>query len=125
MAQGAKYGRRKRKCDIDEPNDPDFNRWWAEYPRKDAKIPAILAWEGSRRHMPPIDDMIDVLTRQIAANDWGADQARRRYTPLPASYINARRWTDEPAPRPTSFAEHMASSMDEINERHRALGAKC
>jgi len=52
---------------------------------------AAVAWENEQ---PDIEAVKRALTWQIP--DWA--KSERKYTPHPASYINARRWEDEQPP---------------------------
>ena len=71
----------------------DFLAFWALYPayRRVKKPFAAVAWENEQ---PDIEAVKRALTWQIP--DWA--KSERKYTPHPASYINARRWEDEQPP---------------------------
>jgi len=117
--QAQTSGKRRGKSDLSEPNDPDFALWWSHYPRKEAKIPAFLAWEKNRKHLADIQSMIQTLKGQIIAHQW-MDPDKRSFVPLPASYINARRWTDEAPPAPKSYEQKM---QDHVADVDRFFGA--
>lgn len=74
---------------------PDrFAAFWKAYPRKESKQRTISAWDKLR----PSDDLLVVmavaLKRQMSSDQWTRD--RGRYIPYPASWLNQRRWEDEP-----------------------------
>lgn len=85
----------------------DFERWYHKlYPRHEARQDAVCAWNDADEDgvLPGMDVLEKALEWQIPANDW--TPSRKQYIPLPATYINARRWQDEPpivtraSPRP-------------------------
>ena len=100
--QPEKHKRKKsRKDRRDEPpvRPQDFKRWYSLFPRKDARQDAVCAWNDADEAgvLPEISVLERALEWQIPANDWTIN--RRNYIPLPATYINARRWQDEPPSR--------------------------
>lgn len=105
----------RKKTDLSTYNDPDFLAWWEKYPRKEAKVNAAKAWLANRKKMTSCDAMIETLARQIQSNRWTPDN--KEYIPLPASYLNANRWTDELPPRPETWEERQARNQRELNER--------
>lgn len=80
--------------------DPAFDRFWAVYPRRDAKADALAAW----RKLAPDDDTVDLIIRRVVdqaqATRWQEEGGR--FIPLPATYLNGRRWTDEGAAIPAT-----------------------
>ena len=112
---------RKRQTRKDEPplRPEDWEAWYAMYPRHEARQAGVLAWNAAVRSgvLPDLGVLLDALGWQVTANGWTPD--RKQYIPLPATYLNARRWQDErppaqvfssqrPAPqRPYSKADEM------------------
>jgi hypothetical protein len=81
-----------------EPNvqaySPAFQAFWAVYPRKVGKPEAFKAFR--RAYVSAV-----LLEAMIAALDWQAQQpawqeSGGRFIPHPATWINQRRWEDEP-----------------------------
>jgi hypothetical protein len=78
----------------DQP-DPDFERFWSDYPRRVGKKAARQAWNQLTA---------DERTRALdAVPVFAAEQQRRgdeiKFTPHPATWLNGRRFDDEiPAP---------------------------
>lgn len=71
----------------------NFLAWYAVYPRREARADAWKAWQQTARTRPTIDEMIDAIRKAVVANEWTVD--RRRFIPLPASWLRGQRWTDE------------------------------
>jgi hypothetical protein len=72
--------------------EEDFDKFWAIYPRKDAKKDAEKAWEQTTRNRPGIDALIPILIRKISENEWTKD--RMTFIPLPATWLRGHRWED-------------------------------
>lgn len=76
---------------------PDFDAWWATYPRKENKGAAIKAYRAARKS-------IDAAQLLDLTGKWFADRPdlERKFTPLPTSWLNGQRWADErPAAAPS------------------------
>jgi len=85
-------------------SDETFAFWYSEYPRKEAKQDAIKAWNKLQKSMPELSVMVDKLKKQIQVHNW--TQENIKYIPLPASYLNGKRWEDvieEPEKAQTQF----------------------
>lgn len=81
--------RSKRSDDIEAGV---FERFYAEYPRHEARKKALEAWN---RLEPDPETQTQILAdvKHRAQTVWlGKD---RQFIPLPASYLNGRRWEDE------------------------------
>lgn len=83
------------------PTDPrpGFDEFWKLYPNKVKKQPAIQSWDRYvvKARVPP-DLVLDALRRQIVS--WQAEPQYPRFVPHPPTWLNNRRWNDEPADRP-------------------------
>ena len=66
----------------------DFTKFWDAYPKKTGKGEAGKVWNKIK---PPIDTVISALCWQINSRQW-----REGFIPLPTTYLNQRRWEDEP-----------------------------
>jgi hypothetical protein len=75
------------------PPDP-FARFWDAYPRKVGKLDALKAWEKLRAPPELIERIIAAVEAQTTSTDWLRDGGR--YVPHPATWLNGRRWEDEP-----------------------------
>lgn len=132
--QQAPKKKRKRKDSEDAPplRPEDWERWYALFPRKEAKQPGVKAWNKAIEQgvLPSIDKLLEALAWQIPANAWTPD--RTKYIPLPATYINARRWQDEPpivtraspGPRPQGpYQQPAYGAKKTVDEKVRSTAA--
>lgn len=71
--------------------DAQFDEFWKAYPRKVGKGAARKAWAKAIKTSPATD--ITAAATRFAAERAGKDP---KYTPHPASWLNAERWSDEP-----------------------------
>lgn len=83
----------KNLCSSDDElniEEDSFNQFWEAYPRKEAKAAARKAWQKIKQK--DYEQIIsDIAMRKN--NNWkGKD---KQYIPLPASYLNGKRWNDE------------------------------
>lgn len=67
-----------------------FEEFWKAYPKKQGKEPARKAW---MRDKPDIQKVIKALEWQKCDDQWIKEGGQ--YIPLPASYLNAKRYDDE------------------------------
>jgi len=80
------------KATKDEP--PGFVAFYEQYPRKEARPKALAAYLKALKAGHPHDRIIDGLSRW---NDyWTAQRTERKFIPLPASFLNAHKFNDEP-----------------------------
>lgn len=70
-----------------------FDRFWAEYPRKDDKKNAQRAFLRIKPDEETLQGMLAALRRQKNSRQWM--DAGGRYIPLPATWINGERWNDQ------------------------------
>jgi len=67
----------------------NFDKFWKEYPRKQAKSAARTAWKKILPH--EVNDIMASLTTQKALKQW----KEREYIPHAGTWLNQRRWEDE------------------------------
>lgn len=74
--------------------DPAFQDFWQHYPkpRQIGKGKAEAAWRKVRPSQVLAATILDALERQKAGQRWREDGGR--YVPLPATWLNQRRWED-------------------------------
>ena len=72
----------------------DFETFWSAYPRKHKKGDAYKAWGQVRHHRPPVEEIIRVVGLMKQTDQWREDSGR--YVPLPATWLRAWGWCDEP-----------------------------
>ena len=80
------------------PADSGFDAFWAAYPRHVARAPAAKAWGKLAPDNALQGAILEALALQSASPDWKRENGK--YIPHPATWLNARRWEDETAPRP-------------------------
>ena len=75
---------------------PDFDWFWAQYPRKVGKLSARKAWDKALKHATA-DEIIAGATR---FKDHWADEPKIRwqFIPHPTTWLNAGSWEDELVP---------------------------
>ncbi|MFT4197509.1 MAG: helix-turn-helix domain-containing protein [Pseudoxanthomonas sp.] len=90
-----------------------FTEFWSVYPRRESKPQAEKSWR--RQKLDSKADMIltDLQARLADPGQW--QKTERRFIPLPATYLNGRRWEDDwQASLPTGVLPRDTRSEDEI-----------
>lgn len=64
-----------------------FQEFWMSYPKKVGKPAAMSSWRGMSKPEKV------AATRNVKAREWPEN---RQYIPNPATFLNQRRWEDEP-----------------------------
>lgn len=77
-------------------DDPQWMRFWNAYPKRVSKKEARKAWVQVGPTESDVDEMLETLAWQVPL--WARDNFL--YTPFPASWLRAERWTDERPPPP-------------------------
>lgn len=73
--------------------DDGFEKFWDVYPRKEGKQNASKAWDKLCPDEELLHRILDAIALQKESDQWMRDNGR--YIPLPASWINGKRWEDE------------------------------
>lgn len=63
------------------------------YPRREARADGRKAWVQTRSVRPALSVLIDALAAHALAGDWSLE--RRRFIPLPATWLRGKRWEDD------------------------------
>lgn len=71
----------------------DFDEFWNVYPKKKAKADALKAWKKLNPSAELKDTILKAVIHQRQTHDWTKDGGK--YIPLPATWLNGQRWTDE------------------------------
>jgi hypothetical protein len=79
---------KKRK---DQQVDDGFDLFWNSYPKKVGKGKAEEAWQ---KHKPDLETVLKTLNWQKGSKQWFKEDGT--YIPNPTTYINQKRWLDEP-----------------------------
>ncbi|WP_191334909.1 hypothetical protein [Amycolatopsis acidiphila] len=90
----------------EEPSAPDgsdlFSEFWDAYPRKAGKAAARKAWPKAVKAMKATEDATSAERLVAAARYWAGLWERAdietQYIPHPATWLNGKRWDDEPPP---------------------------
>jgi len=91
-----------------------FDLFWSAYPRREGKGRAEKAWVKAVRLASP-----DNIVEAVHATKWAEE---KQFIPLPASWLNDRRWEDELAgmrPRRASEAELEAEERSRLEILNR------
>jgi len=78
------------KGDRKQELEDTFNQFYAAYPKKEDKQAAIRAWPKVAHELPAI---LAALEWQRVSDRW----QEKQYIPNPSTYLNKRRWEDDPA----------------------------
>jgi hypothetical protein len=76
------------------PSNGSFDRFWFAYPRKRAKQSALKAWQKIKPDDSLLMTMLKALEHQKSSQEWQKDGGQ--FIPYPATWLNGRRWEDEP-----------------------------
>ena len=83
----------KEKKSKEEQNNYDyFSDFWAEYPKKDKKIPAQKIFSRLKMNDELMEKIMSSLFRFIESEQWTKENGK--YIPLPTTWLNERRWED-------------------------------
>lgn len=77
-----------------------FDRFWAAYPKKKGKEDARKAWKKLAPDLETCRRMAAALESQKKSHDWVKESGR--FVPYPATWLNGRRWEDEPDELPVN-----------------------
>lgn len=83
---------KKSKGDTTRAHVP-FSEFWILYPKKQAKAAAEKAYLKIKPDRALFEKMKKALEAQKASFDWQKESGR--YIPLPATWLNGKRWEDE------------------------------
>jgi hypothetical protein len=92
-----------------------FDSFWSIWPKKKAKEKALKAWLS----LKPDDSLFQKILSDVEAKkdceDWTKDG--RQFCPLPASYLNGKRWEDEET-KTESLIDRLCREDREEEERN-------
>lgn len=84
--------------------DELFAEFWNAYPKREAKGAARKGWQAAIKSGADPEAIVAGARRYRAERDLVADPAERhRFTKLPATWLRAECWADEPAPTSPSM----------------------
>jgi hypothetical protein len=86
--------------------DPDFDRFWAAYPRKTAKQKARSAWKS----LSPNENLQQIMLKALEVHKRSKQWQEIEHTPHASTWLNGKRWEDEIASSaPSSGNETLAA----------------
>ena len=83
-----------------------FDSWWDEYPRKEGKGAARKAYATALKKSDA-QSLFAGLTRSARA--WADEGRTRRLIPLPTTWLNQERWTDDYTPAQSDEDAYLAA----------------
>jgi hypothetical protein len=71
----------------------DFNKFWAQYPRKEAKGQAFKTWNKLKAEgiLPDIETILNAIDARTKARAW----PEKQYIKHPSTWLNSWGWEDE------------------------------
>lgn len=90
----AKPGNKPSKKAKPKTDDPRFAEFWSVYPNKVAKDAAAAAFAKLDPSPALLDELLAALARQRLWPKWTKDGGQ--FIPHPATWLNQRRWEDQP-----------------------------
>ena len=86
----------------DDTTQAGFDRFWAVYPRRVAKVRALRAWTK----LKPDEELIEAIITDVERRKEGEWKGQDvQFIPHPATYLNQRRWEDEQATKEDEWHE--------------------
>lgn len=98
-------------------SEPGFDRFWVAYPRKQDKPKAAKAFARLRVDEPLLTLMLAAIAQQAASEQWQREGGQ--FIPMPATWLNGRRWEDAQVVLPLAHSTAEAEA-----DRTRALLAE-
>ena len=72
---------------------PEFNAFYAAYPKKRDPDRAWKAWQGRNGDRPDISVLLEAIKNQSQTPDWKKEKGQ--FIPYPATWLNAGSWKNE------------------------------
>lgn len=89
---------------------PDFDAFWSAYPKRVAKQDAQKAWDALHPDAALTEQILAAVAAQRRWPQWTRNAGQ--YVPNPATWLNHRRWTDEPpAPSTTLLTDKTSGNL--------------
>ncbi|MBO5959315.1 MAG: hypothetical protein J6Q65_04250 [Lentisphaeria bacterium] len=92
-------------------NEARFDRFWAAYPRKEAKPRAKSEFDKLSPDEVLLERMLSAIAKWKGSAQWQEDGGK--YIPHPATWIHQKRWEDEPPKKSGQQYEQRDYSTDE------------
>lgn len=100
-----------------------FDTFWTEYPRKDSKQVAVKSFEK----LNPSDELFGRIIAHVrtmkASEQWTRDGGR--FIPMPATYLNQKRWEDEGvAPGAVAASDGLSAFVEKQKAKEAANASR-
>ena len=98
-----------------------FERFFAAYPRKEAREPARAVWHQLWRRgaLPALDHLLAALDRFRASTGWIREHGR--FVPYLVNWLRGRRWEDETPTPPTTPVAAPAGTPEKVEQVRRCM----
>lgn len=98
-----------------------FERFFAAYPRKEAREPARAVWHQLWRRgaLPALDHLLAALDRFRSSTSW--IMAHGRFVPYLVNWLRGRRWEDETPTPPTTPVAAPAGTPEKADQVRRCM----
>jgi len=95
-----------------------FSQFWEIYPKREAKQDALKAWNKLNPDSELLALILAAVPKHKATDNW-----KQGFIPLPATFLNGRRWEDEISAAPKkSGGDSWKSSNAGIDAKGREVG---
>jgi hypothetical protein len=94
-------------------NESNFDRWYSCYPKKQARESARKAWE--KQKLDRIFSTIMIKSRAFVEHYRAT--GKMDFLPMPATFLNQRRWEDEFDTKPTPESRAVESKPVDLRIR--------
>lgn len=104
-----------------------FDRFWAAYPRRVARVKAEAVWDRLRPGPALESRILAAVARQSKCDQWVKDGGQ--FIPHPTTWLNQRRWEDEPPMVPAGSSSggrvvgHARPSVGKFDDLDQAQAA--
>jgi len=88
----------------------NFTAFWQAYPRRVAKGAAQTAWKKMNCDKIPLQTFLDAIDRAKRSAQWKKDNGQ--FIPHPATWLNQRRWEDEPEAAKDIYGKDVENDAD-------------
>jgi hypothetical protein len=99
--------------ELTSTNESSFDRWYSCYPKKQARESARKAWD--KQKLDKIFSTIMIKSRAFVEHYRAT--GKMEYLPMPATFLNQRRWEDEFDTKPSTETRTIESKPVDMRIR--------
>ena len=96
-----------------------FKKFWNEYPRKASKTKAFEAFKRLKPTTELLTTMLEALNVQKQSDQWAKEAGK--FIPLPTTWLNQKRWLDEPSAYPKATTSSQQAGYRQVNQHHEGV----